>query len=272
MAIICWGNLEGFILSKNGNLIRRRPRLKFWYIKTCVCCGEECLCGSNSSKFCSNKCSSFGKFNGMYGKPNQSNLGKKHNADTKRKMSLAQLGEKNHFFGKKHPQETLDKISGENHHQFGNPIPDEIKEKISNTLKDKMVGEKNPMYGYKYTKAQREKKSIQNSGCNNPMYGRIRGLSPAWRGGISNEDYCDVWRDKDYKNSIKERDNYKCQNPDCWNKCNHLPLHVHHIDYDKKNCHYLNLITLCPSCNSRANANRTYHQEFYQHIIMNKFS
>jgi 5-methylcytosine-specific restriction endonuclease McrA len=40
-------------------------------------------------------------------------------------------------------------------------------------------------------------------------------------------------------------------------------LTAHHIDYDKKNCDQQNLITLCSACNSKANFNRPYWQDFY---------
>lgn len=87
-----------------------------------------------------------------------------------------------------------------------------------------------------------------------------------WKGGISCEPYCDAWKDKEYKNSIKERDNYKCQNPDCWGTSNRLA--IHHIDYNKKNCGPDNLITLCNSCNARANHNREWHKEFYTKLML----
>ena len=91
-----------------------------------------------------------------------------------------------------------------------------------------------------------------------------------WKGGISCEPYCDAWLDKDFKESIKERDNYVCQNPDCWRKDGYASeLTIHHIDYNKKNCNPQNLITLCRSCNSRANIDREWHMEWYQ-IIMSK--
>jgi len=45
---------------------------------------------------------------------------------------------------------------------------------------------------------------------------------------------------------------------------------IHHIDYVKKNCHPDNLITLCRSCNSRANKNRDYWQNLYQGMMMKK--
>jgi hypothetical protein len=103
-----------------------------------------------------------------------------------------------------------------------------------------------------------EKMSILHSGVGHPM----------WKGGISCEPYCDVWLDKEFKESIKERDNYQCQNPDCFGTSEKLC--IHHIDYDKKNCEPKNLITLCNSCNSRANVNRDWHTKFYKEIIINK--
>ena len=89
--------------------------------------------------------------------------------------------------------------------------------------------------------------------------------SPHWKGGISCEPYCDAWADKEYKKSILERDNYECQNPDCWGTSKRLT--IHHINYVKKHCDPWNLITLCNSCNARANFNRDYWTKFYQTIM-----
>jgi len=107
----------------------------------------------------------------------------------------------------------------------------------------------------------------------------MRGLSlrycgsgnPAWKGGISCEPYCFEWSSKEFKDFIKERDRNKCLNPDCWGNCNHLPLHIHHIDYNKKNCGPTNLITLCASCNARANKDREWHKAWYQAIMNKKY-
>jgi len=77
-----------------------------------------------------------------------------------------------------------------------------------------------------------------------------------------------VWLDKEFKDSIKKRDNYECQNKYCCGKSKRLV--VHHIDYNKKNCSTDNLITLCNSCNSRANANRGWHKEYYGKIIIDR--
>ena len=88
---------------------------------------------------------------------------------------------------------------------------------------------------------------------------------PNWKGGISCEPYCDVWLDKDFKQSIKDRDGNRCLNPDCFGNIHRLS--VHHIDYNKKNCDPSNLITLCTSCNSRANKDREWHTDWYKAII-----
>ena len=79
--------------------------------------------------------------------------------------------------------------------------------------------------------------------------------------------YCKLWSNKDFKYYIFNRDNYICQNPYCYKITNRLV--IHHIDYDKKNCHPNNLITVCNSCNARANKDRDWHKEWYQ-ILMNK--
>lgn len=73
------------------------------------------------------------------------------------------------------------------------------------------------------------------------------------------------------KAKIRARDNYTCQNCGMTEE-EHLIVYgvyltVHHIDYNKKNCEETNLISTCIPCNSRANSNRDYWQEFYQNKI-----
>ena len=91
-----------------------------------------------------------------------------------------------------------------------------------------------------------------------------------WKGGISFEPYCEVWKDKEYKQDIRERDGNRCLNPYCNSKKSN-DLTVHHIDYNKKNCHPSNLITVCRSCNCMANKDRDWHQTWYQAIIKNRY-
>lgn len=114
--------------------------------------------------------------------------------------------------------------------------------------------------------AQAEK--IRGSG--NFMYGKRGPLSPAWQGGITNEPYCQVWGDKEYKEDIKARDKHECQNPDCWENEFKVLLVVHHVNYNKKDCGPFNLITLCRSCNTRANFNRHFWRNFYSCLMASK--
>lgn len=92
---------------------------------------------------------------------------------------------------------------------------------------------------------------------------------PSWKGGISCEPYCFEWSFKGFKDMIKERDGNKCLNPDCWGNIHRLS--VHHVDYNKKNCAPENLITLCASCNSRANKDREWHEAWYNTIIWARY-
>ena len=99
---------------------------------------------------------------------------------------------------------------------------------------------------------------------------RTRGPNASnWQGGISIEPYGIEWLDQRYKESIKQRDNCKCLNPDCSGESENLGLH--HIDYNKKNCEPWNLITLCNSCNPRANSNRDYWTKFYQQLMHDRY-
>jgi hypothetical protein len=93
----------------------------------------------------------------------------------------------------------------------------------------------------------------------------------AWRGGISNEGYCSVWKDVEYKQDIKDRDGNRCLNPSCYSN-NPYDLIVHHIDYVKTNCGPENLITVCRACNNRANQNRRWHKAWYQAIMYRRYN
>ena len=90
-----------------------------------------------------------------------------------------------------------------------------------------------------------------------------------WQGGKSFEGYCPIWKDKEFKLDILERDAYNCLNPYCYK--NDTVLSVHHIDYDKNNCHPSNLITVCRACNSRANYDRVWHIGWYRAIMYKRY-
>ena len=95
-------------------------------------------------------------------------------------------------------------------------------------------------------------------------------LSPTYIDGRSYKPYS-IEFNKERRFKIRTRDNFTCQNCDMSEE-EHLivhgqVLHVHHIDYNKENCKEDNLISLCISCNVKANKNRSYWKDFYQNKI-----
>jgi len=161
-------------------------------------------------------------------------------------------GKKNGMFGKNHSLEAIEKIreasTGETNGMYGKIHSDETRMKISISCK-KVLNTPEVI-----------KKLIRSNTAEN---------NPNWKGGIACEPYCQIWSDQEYKESIKERDGYQCLNP----LCNHTSktLSLHHIDYDKKNCHPNNLITVCISCNSKANTYREWHSEWYKRILNRRY-
>lgn len=176
-------------------------------------------------------------------------LGVKMSVESRLKMSLAKkgkyIGKNSPSYGKKHKPESIQKMS-------------ESKKKMYTDRKG---------YWYRKNHTEETKRKISITKLMNPhrMFGEN---NPMWKGGTSHEPYCIVWKFKEYKESIKERDNYECQNPFCHGTSSRLC--IHHINYNKKDCRRNNLITICNSCNPRANTNRLFWKCLYSFIILMK--
>ena len=134
-------------------------------------------------------------------------------------------------------------------------------------------GEKNPMYGKSRFGQENpfygKKHSIETKRVNSEYHKILIGpLSPNWNGGSSFEIYSQEF--KRIRKFILKRDDYACQFPNCIEI--HDRLHVHHIDYTKKNNNPENLITLGTSCHTKTNGKklRNYWTEFYQNIMINR--
>jgi hypothetical protein len=177
---------------------------------------------------------------------------------------------------------------------LGHIKSEETCQKLSKALKNRktpwLYGDKNPMtrseVKAKHSRAvnnfpdmdviiekrkqtSMEKYGVDNYSLTDEFKESILGKNhPNWKGGISCEPYCEIWLDKEYKESIKKRDNYTCQNPEC--KHENTDLLIHHINYIKKDCIPENLITLCRSCNGKANFNRNEWQRLFKDIIKTK--
>ena len=112
-----------------------------------------------------------------------------------------------------------------------------------------------------------------NEGKNNPMFGKRGQLCPNYINGNSRLPYPLQFSD-DLKLKIRKRDNYTCQKCAITEK-KHLiiygtVLEVHHIDYDKQNLDLKNLISLCKTCNIKANKDRDYWFAYFMYIIKEK--
>lgn len=138
-------------------------------------------------------------------------------------------------------------VTGKNHPQYGK------------------IGNKSHMYGKK-----RPELSIKFSGKGNPYYKFRKEKHWNWKGGVSCEPYCPQWKDKEYKDWIKyERDSGRCQNPGCNSG---LQICLHHVNYNKKDCEPMNLITVCRSCNGKANYDREWHEAWYREVVKRKYA
>lgn len=96
-----------------------------------------------------------------------------------------------------------------------------------------------------------------------------------WKGGKSFERYGLEFSEK-LKEKIRKRDNYRCQ--ECFRHQDELfkgtkngikpyKLHIHHIDYDKKNNTEENLISLCLNCHMQTNWKREDWTNYYKNRI-----
>jgi hypothetical protein len=140
----------------------------------------------------------------------------------------------------------------------------------TNKRKGKWVGKNNPFYGKRgvenpaYKKEVRDKISLSKMGNKNP----------AWIDGKSHEPYCDVFFDKEFRTMVLNRDKHVCQNCGVTRllslKVFDQNLAIHHINYDKKDCDLFNLITVCSSCNAKANVNRSYWQSHYYNLMKSR--
>ena len=148
----------------------------------------------------------------------------------------------------------------------GKHLSDEHKKNIGLGNKGKIIPDKTRVLlsiaqtGKKYSDKSKAKMSLSAGGTGIP-------------GGTS--DY-GIEFTRELRDKIRARDNYVCQNKDCgisdiehqikYNRC----LCVHHIDYYKRNCDEVNLITLCHKCNVRANRNKKYWEEYYTQVMISK--
>lgn len=116
--------------------------------------------------------------------------------------------------------------------------------------------------GYKWSLSQRKKQSETRLKLISQGF-FVGANNPNWNGGSSFEPYPIKWT-RIFKEQMRHRDKHQCQIcgvPEI--ECN-KKLHVHHIDYNKKNISESNLISLCNSCHGKTNQNRKDWEKFFK--------
>lgn len=129
-------------------------------------------------------------------------------------------------------------------------------EETKRILSKNNIGELNPFYGKNHFKEQKQMWSKQRSGSNNPN----------WQDGKSFEPYGLDFNRK-LKKQIRVLYNFKCVECNYDEKELGYKLHIHHIDYNKKNNDILNLIPLCRPCHAQTNFNRNDWKTYYSQKV-----
>lgn len=140
-------------------------------------------------------------------------------------------------------------IRGKNHPIFGKHWNKKTKQKISQSQK-KYYKTHNVWNKNKTTKED-------NRILNNKNH-------PNWKGGVSFEPYGQEFND-DLKLIIRFRDAFTCQL--CKMKENGQALDIHHINFNKKDSFWNNLIALCHNCHLKTNFNRKYWINYFGGIM-----
>jgi hypothetical protein len=160
-------------------------------------------------------------------KQNKAKTGKPRSEATKQKIRISSTGSKNHNFGKRFSEETKMKLKKARN--LRQPATIATRKKMSDSRK----AEK----------------------CYN------------WKGGISYLPYCEKFNN-DFKERVRAFFNYTCV--ECGTPQKGRNHNVHHVNYNKMMCCDRTkplFICLCGGCNTKANYNREYWEQYFTNMI-----
>jgi hypothetical protein len=156
-----------------------------------------------------------------------------------------------------------------------------VAEKISNSMRKFLQenpgirsGENNPFFGRVHTEEIKQiwKESKKGKWAyNNEQKIKQQNNTPKkenhpnWHGGIANGEYGPEFN-KELKGYIKESYNHCCQLCSDTN----VDLDIHHIDYNKKNNLFTNLVPLCKVCHGKTNYDRETWQKIFEEKLTKK--
>jgi hypothetical protein len=94
-------------------------------------------------------------------------------------------------------------------------------------------------------------------------FGQVGAKSSNWQNGKSFEKYSEKWT-RALKREVRWRDGFQCvecgtPESECLRK-----LDIHHIDYNKRNVHINNLVSLCGHCHRRTNFDRDFWKKHFE--------
>jgi 5-methylcytosine-specific restriction endonuclease McrA len=205
--------------------------------------------------------------------------------------SCMRTGEKHHFYGRHFSKEIVEKRNEAIREAWKDPIH---KRNKVNALKkvwaespdrkransDRMKGENNPSKRPEIRKiiSKNMKNRVISESTRNKISDTVKKLwenetyrdrhcgknHPQWVGGLS--EYPNEWNDK-LKSIIRQRDNHRCWLCRDMQEGQNYRLDVHHIDYNKKNCHPDNLVSLCKRCHRKTNVSKHARKEMTQAFL-----
>ena len=158
-------------------------------------------------------------------------------------------------------REKMSKLSSEHNPSTFPGVAEKIGQSLSNYLKEHpRIGEKNPFFGCKHSpstidhwqKTKRGKRAYTQEQYEKSVQNTPKGAAHHnWKGGTSYGHYGPEFT-RDLKKQIKESYSFTCQICETHSK----NLDVHHIDYDKTNNSWDNLLPVCKVCHGKTNYNR----------------
>ena len=245
---ICWDNLEGVCLTRNGTF--RKGEATYVYREACIECGEPYLAQRRGyiSSFCGHSCASSGKNNVFFGKT--------HSIGSRRKMSKSAPSHKGHL---NHNYKGGIKVLGfttyDTHKNTLGLYEDIRKQKDTKVLEVRCVycGQWfAPTYGSVRSRMlatnsldQGECRLYCSENCKQacPTFGKK--LYPKGFKQVTSREVSTYLR-----KIVLERDNWECKK--CGNTIEEAQLHVHHMDPAAQNPMFQNdadsCITLCKTC------------------------
>jgi hypothetical protein len=185
----------------------------------------------------------------------ESHRGKHPSEITRQRLSDAHSGEKNHFFGKRHTPESIEKMKKSH---CGQVVSQEHREK----LRIRFSGTGSSTYGKPRSEETRRKlKEAAKKQFENPE------THYNWQGGISFEPYCSLFN-REFKERVRTFFGHQCV--ECGTPQSKKKLIVHHVNFNKKTCCDETIplfVSLCRSCHTKTNFNRKYWEQHFTEII-----